>query len=156
MPSVTRKAKKSTRPQPSTHMAVKLAMLEQQQDQTTRDFYAVGEKIEKIVDRVEQLTLKSTTLITTHDTQIQILQKQLSGAEKAILQISTGLNDLEQKLSDKIDAHSTRVFDQNQAQHTNHDLRLQKLERWRWMVGGVGLAGGWIISKLVDLFITKL
>lgn len=144
---------------------VSVAMLEQQVEQTSHRFEVLGEKFDRILSRVEELALHTTSLNSRHDTEIQVLQKQLASTEVLVTQTRDDISAMTTKLtefvgkelseafgemSDAID-HLTEKMDK---QNTQLDTRVQNLERWRMLLIGGGLAIGVILSRLSDVLLT--
>lgn len=146
---------------PSASVNVSIAMLEQQAEQTSERFEVLGEKFDRILSRVEELALHTTSLNSRHDTQIQVLQKQIASTETLLTQtrdditlMTTRLSELVSKelstamneMSDAIDHLSDKV----EKQYQQLDTRVQQLEKWRMFLIGGGVVLGFIISKLAD------
>lgn len=157
----TQKQKRATRSGVSSSINVKLAMLEQQQEYSSAQFTALGEKFDRILERLEQLTLNSTTLISRHDTQIQTMQKQLSNAENTVRETRDKLDDMNANLGQQLKTQIDEAMsDMSKAledlsenmmeQHKTFDRRISNLERWRWMLIGAGLAVGAMVTKVID------
>lgn len=153
--------KRATRSGMPSSVNVKLAMLEQQQEYSSAQFTALGEKFDRILERLEQLTLNSTTLISRHDTQIQTMQKQLNNAENTFRETRDKLDDMNLNLAQQLKAQIDEAMgDMSKAledlsdnmldQHKTFDRRITNLERWRWMLIGAGLAIGAVITKTID------
>ena len=156
-----RSQKRATRSGLSSSVNVKLAMLEQQQEYSSAQFTALGEKFDRILERLEQLTLNSTTLISRHDTQIQTMQKQLNNAENTVRETRDKLDDMNTNLAHQLKVQIDEAMsDMSKAledlsenmmeQHKTFDRRITNLERWRWMLIGAGLAVGAVITKTID------
>jgi len=155
--------KKSSRPTPAAqNVAVSIAMLEQQAQQSATQFAMLGDRFDRILEKVEQLTLNTTTLISRHDSQIQVLQKQLASTEVALRetrdkidemnthltdQLSKQIHEALQEMSQALDEFATKHSDDN----AKLDRRITALERWRWMLIGAGLALGLTFGKALDV-----
>lgn len=166
-----RRTKKAAKSGISSEVAVQLSTLHYQQEYTAKEFSNLAEKFDKILERLEQLTLSSTTLISRHDTQIQTMQKQLHDTTEMIHatrdRLETNIASLgtiqrEQldmamaNMSQAIDTLTKTVEKQSSEAEAriaslskSTDERLTKLERWRWILIGAGSAIGFVISQLV-------
>lgn len=149
-------------PSTAQNIAVSIAMLEQQAQQTTAQFVGLSDKFERILEKVEQLTLNTTTLISRHDSQIQVLQKQLAGAEDTMRETRDKIDEMNTQLSEQLTKHINEALaDMSHAleevsgkmttQHERFDTRLRSLERWRWMLIGAGAALGIMFTKAIDI-----
>lgn len=157
----TRK-KASRPPRTAQSVAVSIAMLEQQAQQTSNQFIVLGDKFDRILEKVEQLTLNTTTLISRHDSQIQVLQKQLVSAEDTMRETKDKIDEMNTHLSEQLakQIHEA-VHEMSQAldefsskmnsQYEIVDKRVRALERWRWIMIGAGAAMGIMFSKAVDV-----
>ena len=145
----------------SDSMVVSVARLEQQAEQTSERFDVLGDKFDRILSRVEELALHTTSLNSRHDTEIQVLQKQIASTESILQQtrddinaMSTRLTSLVGKeLSEAIGEMSTAIdqlSDKMERQNTQLDERVQRLERWRTFLIGGGLVIGFILSRAAD------
>lgn len=164
MPRSITRVKKTAKPRSRAdqNLAISVAMLEQQAEQTITQFAVLGDKFDRIIERVEQLTLNTTTLISRHDSQIQVLQKQLVSAEETMRETKDTINETSNhiagnlskqiaeamhEMSDALDKMSDKMTTQNEI----FDKRLRALERWRWMVMGAGIMLGAIFAQALDL-----
>ena len=164
MPRTPSRLAKAAKPRSRVgqNLAISVAMLEQQAEQTTSQFAVLGDKFDRIIERVEQLTLNTTTLISRHDTQIQVLQKQLVSAEETMRETKDTINETSNhvagnlskqiseamhEMSEALDKMSEKMTTQNEV----FDKRLRALERWRWMVMGAGIMLGAIFAQALDL-----
>lgn len=145
----------------SDSMVVSVARLEQQAEQTSERFDVLGDKFDRILSRVEELALHTTSLNSRHDTEIQVLQKQIASTESILNQTRDDINAMStrltalvgKELSDAIGEMSTAIdqlSDKMERQNTQLDERVQKLERWRMFLIGGGLVIGFILSRAAD------
>lgn len=154
-----RTVKSSTKDMRSFEVSV--AMLQQQQDYVTDHFVRLGDKFDRILSRVEELALHTTSLNSRHDTEIQVLQKQLGTTAHTLNQAQTDINamtlkvteiigkelsDAMEKMTESIATLSDRVENQNK----QLDERIQNLERWRMFLIGGGLVIGFLLSRAAD------
>lgn len=160
----------------TNEMALSIAMLEQQADQTTERFEVLGEKFDRILTKVEELALNTTVLNTRHDTQIQVLQRQMASNETIVMQIREDISNMSSKISENVSKeineavkemtknieHLNDKYDQNvktiNDKYDRLDNRVQVIEKWRLLVIGGSIVAGAIIMRAFDIassFITK-
>lgn len=161
MPAKPRRKAMKTNARSASSVAVSIAMLQQNAEQTNHQFDVLGEKFDRILSRVEELALHTTSLNTRHDTQIQVLQKQLASTETALNQareditaMTSRLTELVGKeLSEAISEMSTAIdelSDKMEKRNEQLDVRVQKLERWRMILIGGGAVIGYLLSNAAD------
>ena len=142
-------------------MVVSIARLEQQAEQTSERFDVLGDKFDRILSRVEELALHTTSLNSRHDTEIQVLQKQIASTETILNQTREDINAMStrltalvgKELSDAISEMSSAIdelSDKMENQNRQLEERVDKLERWRMLLIGGGLVIGFIVSRLAD------
>lgn len=151
-------------------MFVTVDALERRADETSDRFDNLGVRFDRILTRVEELALNTTALNTRHNTQIEMLQKQLSTTEdtaqksrEEILslpfiigqqitkEISTHTDKMESALKDLSQQNSEQhvsIGAQITANHGTLDKRLTVLEKWRWIVVGGATVVGVILARL--------
>jgi methyl-accepting chemotaxis protein len=145
----------------SDSVVVSIARLEQQAEQTSERFDVLGDKFDRILSRVEELALHTTSLNSRHDTEIQVLQKQIASSETILNQTREDINAMStrltalvgKELSDAINEMSAAIdqlSDKMERQNKNLEDRVDKLERWRMLLIGGGLVIGFIMSRLAD------
>jgi len=150
-----------TRQRVTDSVAVSIARLEQQAEQTSERFEVLGDKFDRILGRVEELALHTTSLNSRHDTEIQVLQKQIAATETILNQTREDINAMStrltalvgKELSDAISEMSSAIDElSDKMEHQNRQLeeRVDKLERWRMLLIGGGLVIGFIVSRLAD------
>ena len=150
-----------TRQRVADSVAVSIARLEQQAEQTSERFEVLGDKFDRILSRVEELALHTTSLNSRHDTEIQVLQKQIASSETILNQTREDINAMStrltalvgKELSDAISEMSSAIDElSDKMEHQNRQLeeRVDKLERWRMLLIGGGLVIGFIVSRLAD------
>lgn len=139
-------------------MALSIAMLEQHADQTTERFEVLGEKFDRILTKVEELALNTTALNTRHDTQIQVLQRQMASNETIITQIREDISAMSSKITDnvskKIDQALEEMTKNNEATNKKYDqleARVQVIERWRLLLIGGSIVIGAIVMRALDI-----
>jgi len=150
-----------TRQRVSDSVVVSIARLEQQAEQTSERFDVLGDKFDRILSRVEELALHTTSLNSRHDTEIQVLQKQIASTETILNQTREDINAMStrltalvgKELSDAISEMSSAIdelSDKMENQNRQLEERVDKLERWRMLLIGGGLVIGFIVSRLAD------
>ena len=150
-----------TRQRVTDSVVVSIARLEQQAEQTSERFEVLGDKFDRILSRVEELALHTTSLNSRHDTEIQVLQKQIASSETILNQTREDINAMStrltalvgKELSDAISEMSSAIDElSDKMEHQNRQLeeRVDKLERWRMLLIGGGLVIGFIVSRLAD------
>ena len=88
-----------TRQRVADSVAVSIARLEQQAEQTSERFEVLGDKFDRILSRVEELALHTTSLNSRHDTEIQVLQKQIASSETILNQTREDINAMSTRLT---------------------------------------------------------
>ena len=127
----------------------------------TDRFVGLGDKFDRILSRVEELALHTTSLNSRHDTEIQVLQKQIGSTAHILNQTREDINDMTLKLTeilgkelaesvDKMSASIAILSEKMEKQNTQLDQRVQRLERWRMLLIGGGLAIGFLLSRVAD------
>lgn len=138
-----------------------IARLEQQAEQTSERFEVLGDKFDRILSRVEELALNTTSLNSRHDTEIQVLQKQIASSETILNQTRDDINAMStrltalvgKELSDAINEMSDAIdqlSDKMEKQTKNLEDRVGNLERWRMLLIGGGLTVGFLMSRITD------
>lgn len=154
-----RAVKSSTKDMRSLEISV--AMLKQHQEYMTDRFVGLGDKFDRILSRVEELALHTTSLNSRHDTEIQVLQKQIGSTAHILNQTREDINDMTLKLTeilgkelaesvDKMSASIAILSEKMEKQNAQLDQRVQRLERWRMLLIGGGLAIGFLLSRAAD------
>jgi len=150
-----------TRQRVADSVVVSIARLEQQAEQTSERFEVLGDKFDRILGRVEELALHTTSLNSRHDTEIQVLQKQIAANETLLNQTRDDINALStrltslvgEELSEAISEMSSAIdqlTDKMETQTRQLEERVDKLERWRMLLIGGGLVIGFLVSRLAD------
>ena len=127
----------------------------------TDRFVGLGDKFDRILSRVEELALHTTSLNSRHDTEIQVLQKQIGSTAHILNQTREDINDMTLKLTeilgkelaesvDKMSASIAILSEKMEKQNAQLDQRVQRLERWRMLLIGGGLAIGFLLSRVAD------
>jgi len=151
----------------SDSVVVSIAKLEQHAEQTSARFDVLGDKFDRILSRVEQLALHTTSLNSRHDTEIHVLQKQIASSETILNQTREDINAMStrltalvgKELSDAINEMSAAIdelSEKMETQKTELDARVQKLEQWRMFLIGIGLVLGFLLSRVAESFIRTL
>jgi len=150
-----------TRQRVSDSIVVSIARLEQQAEQTSELFDVLGDKFDRILSRVEELALHTTSLNSRHDTEIQVLQKQIASTETILNQTREDINAMSTQLSalvgkelseavSEMSSAIDQLSDKMEKQNNRLDERVQKLERWRMFLIGGGFVIGFILSRAAD------
>lgn len=158
-----RRANKSVKPSVGHSLEVSIAMLQTQQEQTSERFATLGDKFDRILSRVEELALHTTSLNSRHDTEIQVLQKQIAASEILLTQTREDINSMNTKLTELVSKELSdaitqmsgsiaQLSEKMELQKTNLESRVQKLEQWRTLMIGGGLVIGFILSRIADNF----
>lgn len=122
----------------------------------------LGEKFDRILSKVEELALSTTTLNTRHDTQIQTLQKQMACNEVMLVQTREEIINMSNRISDnlgkevsdalkEITSSISRLSDTMNEKYHSLDTRVQSIERWRMMLIGGGIVAGAILTRAFDV-----
>lgn len=161
MPPRRRRAVRSANRSVGSSLEVSVAMLQAQQEQTSERFASLGDKFDRILSRVEELALHTTSLNSRHDTEIQVLQKQIASSEVLLTQTREDINAMTSKLTDLVGKELSEAInemskaidqlsDKMEKQNAGLDERVQKLERWRMLLIGGGLVVGFLLSRAAD------
>lgn len=142
-------------------------MLQAQQEQTSERFASLGDKFDRILSRVEELALHTTSLNSRHDTEIQVLQKQIASTETILTQTREDISAMTSKLTDIVGKELSEAInemseaidqlsDKMEKQNASLDDRVQKLERWRMLLIGGGLVVGFLLSRAAETILRVL
>lgn len=148
-------------------LVVSIARLEEQAEQNDDRFEQLGNALERILTRVEELALSTTSLNTRHDTEIQVLQKQIASTETTLQQTRDDIHDLSSRMVELIKTELARgiapmsesitaLSAKMETQHASLEKRVQRLENWRMFLIGAGLAIGFFMSRFFDNLFTYL
>lgn len=160
-----RRTVKQTQQRLPNSVVVSIARLEQQAEQTSERFEVLGVKFDRILSRVEELALHTTSLNSRHDTEIQVLQKQIAASEALLTQTRDDINAMSSRLSDlvgkelsdainEMSAAIDQLSDKMERQNTNLDQRVQNLEKWRMLLIGGGAMLGFFLSRIANGLVT--
>lgn len=122
--------------------------LQEQEQQTYAQFTQLGEKFDRIIDRVEQLTINTTQLITRHDTQIQVLQQQQHSQEIECRAAQTVANQMQEKIGALLTAKLAEMDHKYEKSQGELRKRIETLEGWRLMLIGGGFVLGWLLTQI--------
>ena len=161
MPTKRRRASRNITRRVDNSLEVSIAMLQAQQEQTSERFASLGDKFDRILSRVEELALHTTSLNSRHDTEIQVLQKQIASTETILTQTREDISAMTSKLTDLVGKELSEAInemseaidqlsDKMEKQNASLDDRVQKLERWRMLLIGGGLVVGFLLSRAAD------
>ena len=89
-------------------------------------------------------TVKMTPAQKT-DTDIAVLQVQVSNIEEKIAEIKTDVKDLHDCMDNHAASYKTMLKEfhaDNVAEHKSLSTKISVLEKWRWMIMGAGVVLG--------------
>jgi ElaB/YqjD/DUF883 family membrane-anchored ribosome-binding protein len=151
---------------------VKLALLQRDHEQTAQIVSKMDTAIEKLtglgsditkmlalhgerINRLEQIDNEIHGLVEKRRTELQDDIKDLDGKLASTIKEITGdIANTETRIMEAIkDVKSDIKSDKDEKAKTDKELvkRVEKLERWRWMMLGGGFVVGFIIEKLLPL-----
>lgn len=140
--------------------SIAIAVMQQEIATTATRFEQLGDKFDRILSRVEELALSTTSLNTRHDGQIQNLQRQLSGTEDMMQRTREDISQLSDKLTIQITQSLASIVTDQMSVTTeikrklsSLDTRLNNLEKWRMLILGGGLVAGAILTKVIDILL---
>ena len=149
-----------------------LAVIEQELDQSAIVISKLDKAIEKIADvtaniskilavhdqRIERGEQTTTQILTTLETRRQEMNEDIKELHSRITtttrELSTEIGETENRIISGIEdlkreLKADQIF-HNDKQH-DLDTRITALERWRYMLVGAGILGGFIITKALDI-----
>lgn len=132
---------------------VTLALLERGQEETNSRFRTLGDKFDKILDRMEQLTLHTATLITTHDSEIKYLRQQMESTTAELKETQTQFTRTTEKLATELSEDLTNTVARVESSVETIAARVTKLEQWRFTLVGGGIAMGAVLLKVMEWLI---
>lgn len=144
------------------NIEVSLAILERQAEQTNARFESLGDKFDRILERMEQLTLQTTKLITSHDSQIHNLQDQLKTTMNDLkvtqADFKTVTEKMSEKLSDKLEeavegmtSSIDTLREDVSSQLITMSNRVTALEKWKYTLVGAGIGGGILLLRAFEM-----
>jgi hypothetical protein len=139
-----------------------IAILEQRGDQAQQILLSLGDKFDRILSRVEEMALHTTTLITRHDEKIQNIEKQSENVEQGIGhlrdELAKATTFMTKNMEKEVSAGATDIghaidkfMEETEKRVERVEARLSILERWKWAItGGVAVIAA-ILSNLKDI-----
>lgn len=154
------KAVKPRASQQSHQLDITVAMLEQQVKHVAQRFDETSNTFIRILGKMEELSLHTTTLNTRHDTEIQVLQKQLSSTQTLLNQTRDDIADLATKLNSNLTKELSTTMNEVSAaidelseridkKHAAMDRRITTMERWRYYLLGAGAVAAVVLGWFV-------
>ena len=146
-----------------TDHTVRLALVEQNQEHYAKTLGGLADKFDRILDRMEQIALQNSSLITTQGVEIQHLRKEMQDTteqfrdtqkefkkttEAVAMKMSKDLDDAVTSVESSVGKMQTTFTDQISVV----TKRVEALEKWRLMVATGGLVVGAIIMKTLEWF----
>lgn len=156
---IKKKASKPTQHQLASSVAI--ALLEAQSEQRNIQFDGLSEKIDRIIARMEELSLSTVRHHAQYDQQIAAIQKQILSMELTQKSNRETLTQLSQDIpgttmtkiveaNDRLMADIKHMIDDLKASQEKIENRLTSLERWRAVLVGAGAVVGWGITTIVN------
>ena len=107
-----------------------------------------------------EATLDKLTTVCNNATQILAVHEQrLSEGEKTFNAIQQDMENLEDKMTDEIDKVLEAIKDLKSHMVTKHDKledRIESLEKWRWILIGVLVAGGMFLPEIRNFLMSNI
>lgn len=139
--------------------SVDIAVLQQATGQTADRFDRLTDRFDRILVSVEKLAVDTASLSTRHDTQIQALQKQTSNVEDTVNELRATVNEIPDRIARQVNEVNTKTTNEfhEKTKETSTvvrmlDDRVLALERWRWILVGVGVAAAAVVEFLYRIF----
>ena len=100
----------------------------------------LAEKFDVAIDKLSAVSVTVDKMLAVHETRLSNNEQQ----REIIHQLIT---DMKKEITDEIKS----MKEENRAQHSQTNERLEKLERWRWFVVGVATVIGFILAQMEPL-----
>lgn len=100
----------------------------------------LAEKFDVAIDKLSAVSVTVDKMLAVHET-------RLSNNEQQREIIHQRITDMKKEITDEIKS----MKEENRAQHSQTNERLEKLERWRWFVVGVATVIGFILAQMEPL-----
>lgn len=149
-----------------------LAVIEQELDQSAIVISKLDKAIEKIADvtaniskilavhdqRIERGEQTTTQILTTLETRRQEMNEDIKELHSRITtttrELSTEIAETENRIISGIEdlkkeLKADQIFHNDKQRDL--DIRITALERWRYMLVGAGILGGFVITKALDI-----
>lgn len=107
-----------------------------------------------------EATLDKLTTVCNNATQILAVHEQrLSEGERTFNAIQNDMHELEDKMTKEIDKVLDAIKDLKSHMVTKHDKlegRIENLEKWRWILIGVLVAGGMFLPEIRNFLMSNI
>jgi len=100
----------------------------------------LAEKFDVAIDKLSAVSVTVDKMLAVHET-------RLSNNEQQREIIHQRITDMKKEITDEIKS----MKEENRAQHSQTNERLERLERWRWFVVGVATVIGFILAQMEPL-----
>ena len=109
-------------------------------------------KLEATLDKLGTVCNNATQILAVHE-------QRLSEGERTFNNIQQDMAELEEKMSKDIDKVLEAIKDLKIHIGTKHDKledRIENLEKWRWIIIGVLLAGGMFLPEIRNFLMSNI
>ena len=109
-------------------------------------------KLEATLDKLGTVCNNATQILAVHE-------QRLTEGEKTFNAIQQDMENLEEKMTKEIDKVLEAIKDLKSHMVTKHDKledRIERLEKWRWIILGILLAAGMFLPEIRDFLILRL
>jgi ABC-type transporter Mla subunit MlaD len=149
-----------------------LAVIEQELDQTQ----AITARLEKAIEKITDVTADIGKILAVHDQRLErgekatsdifdLLEKRRHEMDDDIKEIHSRITTTTRELSNEISEvrkcivtgidDLKRELKEDQRYHNDRqqdlDNRITALERWRYMLVGAGIVGGFVLTKFISM-----
>jgi len=109
-------------------------------------------KLEATLDKLGTVCNNATQILAVHE-------QRLSEGERTFNNIQQDMAELEEKMSKDIDKVLEAIKDLKVHIGTKHDKledRIENLEKWRWILMGVLVAGGMFLPEIRNFLMSNI
>jgi len=109
-------------------------------------------KLEATLDKLGTVCNNATQILAVHE-------QRLSEGERTFNAIQDDMSDLEDKMTKEIDKVLDAIKDLKSHMVTKHDKledRIENLEKWRWILIGVLVAGGMFLPEIRNFLLSNI
>ena len=109
-------------------------------------------KLEATLDKLGTVCNNATQILAVHE-------QRLSEGERTFNAIQEDMEQLEEKMSKDIDKVLEAIKDLKIHIGTKHDKledRIERLEKWRWIIIGILLAAGMFLPEIRDFLLVRM
>ena len=140
-----------------------------------RDFAqltAVAEKLDVAIDKLSSVATSLDRMIAVHENRLEyhdqidkelftLIEDRRKEAKEQFQSLHQRVSSMRDDFDDQINTNTQNLVnllqDHNKSEQAHHDelnARLDKLEKWRWLVMGAAVAFGFLFSQMeiVDAF----